>query len=123
MSRRPPKSTLTDTLVPYTTLVRSFGVKVGTRERCEIGPVDQRIVLEDDRLLHPARDHVLPDRDMARIAADLALAQRPPLVAADRGLVDDHARRRAGAGVEEAPGERRARRPRGKGREIGRAHV
>src|SRR3546814_3962827 len=44
MIRRPPRSTRTDTLFPYTTLFRSEG------ERCR--PVDRRrvVVVEDDEL-------------------------------------------------------------------------
>src|SRR3546814_11111111 len=85
-------------------------MEVGARERFEIGPVDDRIVLEDDRLAHAATHHVLPDREMAGVAADFALAHRAALVAADRGFVDRHARRRSRAGIEEAPGARRLRR-------------
>src|SRR3546814_12150030 len=35
MIRRPPRSTRTDTLFPYTTLFRSVGVGEGTEERVE----------------------------------------------------------------------------------------
>src|SRR3546814_17634626 len=58
MIRRPPRSTLTDTLFPYTTLVRSVRVVVeqrdqeiaakGKRARLRIGDEAQRL----DRLLH-----------------------------------------------------------------------
>eukprot|EP01136_Pigoraptor_vietnamica_P034485 Opistho-1_new@98501 len=97
-------------------VIDALGVKIGARERFEIGPVDHRIVFEDDRLPHAARDHVLPDREVAGIAADLALAHRPAFVAADRGLVDRHPRRRTGAGIEETPRKRGVCRARGKGR-------
>src|SRR3546814_8882378 len=40
MILRPPRSTSTDTLVPYTTLFRSAGVRRGRRQ----GPADQRPV-------------------------------------------------------------------------------
>src|SRR3546814_1199752 len=56
---------------------------------------------------------------MAGVAADFALAHRAALVAADRGFVDRHARRRSRAGIEEAPGERRLRRARREGRPAG----
>src|SRR3546814_10523399 len=57
-------------------VIDALGMEVGARERFEIGPVDDRIVLEDDRLAHAATHHVLPDREMAGVAADFALAHR-----------------------------------------------
>src|SRR3546814_21157483 len=65
-------------------IVDAFGVEIGARERFAIGPVDDRVVLEDDRLAHAAFDHVPPDREMAGVAADLTLAHRAALVAADQ---------------------------------------
>src|SRR3546814_3046833 len=100
-------------------VIDALGMEVGARERFEIGPVDDRIVLEDDRLAHAATHHVLPDREMAGVAADFALAHRAALVAADRGFVDRHARRRSRAGIEEAPGERDRKSPRREGRPAG----
>src|SRR3546814_15536307 len=52
MIRRPPRSTLTDTLFPYTTLFRSLG----RRERC--GEVDRGRRLADAALLIGNRDDV-----------------------------------------------------------------
>src|SRR3546814_1403347 len=63
-------------------IIDTLGMEVGARERLEIGPVDDRIVFEDDRLAHAATHHVLPDREMAGVAADLALAHCAALVAA-----------------------------------------
>src|SRR3546814_1929715 len=37
MIRRPPRSTRTDTLVPYTTLFRSSSARLGCRERRSLG--------------------------------------------------------------------------------------
>src|SRR3546814_10013229 len=68
MIRRPPRSTRTDTLVPYTTLFRSADhtVKVGA------GDVERPVVRcagrEDDRVVEPDKlvdRHVAADRDMA----------------------------------------------------------
>src|SRR3546814_20413932 len=42
MIRRPPRSTRTDTLFPYTTLFRSLPERILTLRRDEIGVVDQK---------------------------------------------------------------------------------
>src|SRR3546814_17233064 len=60
-------------------IVDAFGVEIGARERFEIGPVDDRVVLADDRLAPAAFDHVPPDREMDGVAADLTLAHRAAL--------------------------------------------
>src|SRR3546814_21066658 len=66
--RRPPRSTRTDTLFPYTTLFRSVDA-------------DRRSVGEDNPLPHDERA-ALPERDVAIVAADQRRAlrdqQRPP---------------------------------------------
>src|SRR3546814_11874267 len=63
-------------------VIDALGMAVGARERFEIGPVDDRIVLEDDRLAPAATHHVLPVPEMAGGAADFALAHRPALFSA-----------------------------------------
>src|SRR3546814_13991701 len=70
MIRRPPRSTRTDTLVPYTTLFRSNG-----RDAREVRDDEQRP--PDDRLSgHPDR--------RARDTAGAALRRRAPPVGARR---------------------------------------
>src|SRR3546814_8921320 len=68
MTRRPPRSTLTDTLFPYTTLFRSKASALPDSER--IGHLRAR------RLDHPRhRDHRLVENipaDLARIGGVLA---------------------------------------------------
>src|SRR3546814_16672771 len=53
MIRRPPRSTRTDTLFPYTTLFRSVdeGVAVQAAEARELGILETRDHAEDARLL------------------------------------------------------------------------
>src|SRR3546814_1321548 len=55
-------------------VIDALSMEIGARERLEIRPVDDRIILEDDRLAHAAFDHVPPDREMADVTTDLALA-------------------------------------------------
>src|SRR3546814_10217465 len=50
MIRRPPRSTRTDTLFPYTTLFRSFIRHVGPLHRLHVGRIDEAIELDRDRL-------------------------------------------------------------------------
>src|SRR3546814_12024544 len=52
MIRRPPRSTRTDTLFPYTTLFRSTGTAVSPEEMAEVRT-------ERDRLWRPLREHLL----------------------------------------------------------------
>src|SRR3546814_14574238 len=57
MIRRPPRSTLTDTLFPYTTLFRSAGDKVA-----------QKLALLDQR--RHCRDHIgMPEHAFGKVAA------------------------------------------------------
>src|SRR3546814_6662394 len=49
MIRRPPRSTRTDTLFPYTTLFRSFELLDGRRLRIDVLPGDR--ILRDQRLI------------------------------------------------------------------------
>src|SRR3546814_957080 len=60
MNRRPPRSTLTDTLFPYTTLFRSAGVDVHHRTTCEI----ERAHAEEDAVACPyhVRDREIDNR-------------------------------------------------------------
>src|SRR3546814_2664255 len=55
MIRRPPRSTRTDTLFPYTTLFRSFGVEIGFAQDRR-----HRHIVARDR-----RRQVAPERDAA----------------------------------------------------------
>src|SRR3546814_19934767 len=50
MIRRPPRSTRTDTLFPYTTLFRSFGHRLDDRLRNEVGDklLEREIARRDD---------------------------------------------------------------------------
>src|SRR3546814_10343389 len=114
MIRRPPRSTRTDTLLPYTTLFRSYGV-----HRAPVGRALERHQRPQRRDLGPAHVRVLPQ-------------QRAP---EDGGSPHEPARHRhlnatrAGTPVlEVSPGEESmSRRERiaviGLGYEIGRANV
>src|SRR3546814_16387111 len=50
MIRRPPRSTRTDTLFPYTTLFRSLGVDEGADVELYRAPVETRAVLDANRI-------------------------------------------------------------------------
>src|SRR3546814_1121914 len=80
MIRRPPRSTPTDTLFPYTTLFRSAvrasghraaatvpALRVGDQEQVRIGIVERRV--EDDAALWPQLE---PERGFARADARAA---------------------------------------------------
>src|SRR3546814_17414613 len=71
MIRRPPRSTRTDTLLPYTTLFRSF-LKPFDRvvARTEFGIVEQRLMQRDGGL--DPTDHIFLKRTAK--AADAAFA-------------------------------------------------
>src|SRR3546814_15575448 len=104
MIRRPPRSTRTDTLFPYTTLFRSFlheiahrqplghvvgGVALAARVERRRAALDhacrQRDVLSDDQVAGAdalddrAVGHVEADRHLARVA-DARARRAPPLV-------------------------------------------
>src|SRR3546814_6409318 len=58
MIRRPPRSTRTDTLLPYTTLFRSRALGAGPAESVAVSPVLGELVTIDEHLLRhaPAND-------------------------------------------------------------------
>src|SRR3546814_1591202 len=110
MIRRPPRSTRTDTLFPYTTLFRSLA-----RGRIQLRPPDALGIEENRAGPRPHR------RQIFRL-----LARRAPDQPARRGAGVEHAGLSL-AGAEPAPDERPAAAPcgpaRGRGAQIGRAHV
>src|SRR3546814_3265310 len=61
MIRRPPRSTRTDTLFPYTTLFRSEELIVEQSREADIGRVEQIVVLEREPQRHRQR-HDHPDQ-------------------------------------------------------------
>src|SRR3546814_8810088 len=80
MIRRPPRSTRTDTLFPYTTLFRSHHLRGGTQRR------EKRIFgvgrpARDDHAVHPERrrrEYVeQPDIDVGKHHAGLERDRRP----------------------------------------------
>src|SRR3546814_8578790 len=56
MLRRPPRSTRTDTLLPYTTLFRSCAVDVGIFIGCALPTTDAGIMPASEILRQAARD-------------------------------------------------------------------
>src|SRR3546814_4250412 len=101
MIRRPPRSTRTDTLFPYTTLFRSFGHRLDDRLRNEVGDklLEREIACRDDprriacrQLEREARawleqmNHDEPDRERDDRGADKP-AHRLRADPADRGGV------------------------------------
>src|SRR3546814_14935023 len=59
MIRRPPISTLTDTLFPYTTLFRSSHIVLAHRSAFAFQPVDRAHVLRGELEAHPGAARVL----------------------------------------------------------------
>src|SRR3546814_16503022 len=84
MNRRPPRSTLTDTLFPYTTLFRSKHRVVTERpKRAQIDHfrVDALFGKSRGRLQrHAHADRIADQRDVAALADDLGLADRKHIV-------------------------------------------
>src|SRR3546814_17262379 len=74
MIRRPPRSTRTDTLFPYTTLFRSEGGNVARLESGKLlhGPFDilrpMVLAVDDDHVLGPANDIEIAARHIAHVA-------------------------------------------------------
>src|SRR3546814_5776258 len=64
MLRRPPRSTRTDTLFPYTTLFRSYPLRAPSSMRCR-GPPAVRVTRKEDEM--PRTD--AEQKDEARIRA------------------------------------------------------
>src|SRR3546814_15517716 len=94
MIRRPPRSTRTDTLFPYTTLFRSFVQAIG---RSRGGPTCKIHGLADDRgrprvlLLSPGNIN-----DIAMAAALVRSAGPLRRLIADRGYDANHLRQQIG---------------------------
>src|SRR3546814_15859834 len=112
MLRRPPRSTRTDTLFPYTTLFRSYPLRAPSSMRCR-GPPAVRVTRKEDEM--PRTD--AEQKDEARIRAlieDRAEAIR--VKDADRAL----ARYTADVVVFDLPPPLRS--PGAGALEIGRAH-
>jgi hypothetical protein len=70
------------------------------------GPVDDRVVFQHDALRRAPLHHLLPDAEVADIAADLALGEGPSLVSLDGRRVVDESLRQLRAGIVKTPGER-----------------
>src|SRR3546814_9391527 len=78
MIRRPPGSTRTDTLFPYTTLFRSAGTRLGVALAPPVGQVEDtrqvvRLLLGGAELHDHRRDHVDPEGHQPRRAGGGAL--------------------------------------------------
>src|SRR3546814_20656105 len=99
MLRRPPRSTRTDTLFPYTTLFRAHGAVAGNSPRRggpdeHRGAVEQRVRARDYREAHPDGGREMVVVLDIRIGQRGLLAQRPqhrarPL--ADVQVAQEHA--------------------------------
>src|SRR3546814_4339326 len=81
MIRRPPRSTRTDTLFPYTTLFRSDRGQFGRAQferPAHLPYIGERHLRGVDRMAHRRRHHRSVDRSNARLAAvaDVNEAQR-----------------------------------------------
>src|SRR3546814_9112346 len=114
MIRRPPRSTLTDTLSPYTTLCRSVGEGEALRRRQDrqiLGDVDAQHVAAKQTAVEQA--DLAQDLDLAHApigAQHCHVARAPAVLDMDVGAVAEFLR--AGDDRSEA-----------RAREIGRAHV
>src|SRR3546814_16424093 len=101
MIRRPPRSTRTDTLFPYTTLFRSRRPLVGTGHRrpARNAPVHR---LAGVFVAH-CREHVARIRAALRVTDDVELQLAPTLVFA--GTTVARAQRRIGRSAERRVGK------------------
>src|SRR3546814_14539249 len=88
MIRRPPRSTRTDTLFPYTTLFRSWEHLALTRARPVYGSAASRSALKSiiDETLHMTRDLPAFIRDAVKMRGDIA-RHKPPSGPLDAKLV------------------------------------
>src|SRR3546814_18204855 len=86
MRRRPPRSTRTDTLFPYTTLFRSAGDGRIDDPTARIGRIDARLA--------------------GRLAEDIELAARPHLDVGDLVIGDEQVGHRCGQADQAAPTDR-----------------
>src|SRR3546814_20839952 len=59
MIRRPPRSTRTDTLFPYTTLFRSGGEEQSPEHQSSCGAIEKELIPFDDGAGHGGTDHLL----------------------------------------------------------------
>src|SRR3546814_13780595 len=82
MRRRPPRSTLTDTLFPYTTLFRSHGLSSGQRRRSGHSTVFS--VRDTAERRHRAVRGDLPRRAARARAAGVAPPARTPVARAGK---------------------------------------
>src|SRR3546814_13491059 len=88
MIRRPPRSTRTDTLFPYTTLFRSEFEALCERERCPFAVVgtataEERLVVGHGATAMPEPSLLLPAGEGARRADEGALGE-------DRAVSEAH---------------------------------
>src|SRR3546814_4509507 len=86
MIRRPPRSTRTDTLFPYTTLFRSLE----TRIRSELVSSDRLVFVNKVDAKH--LKHFTPFDKAYKAAFDAALSRYPTLPQAKALLQDEHLR-------------------------------
>src|SRR3546814_5032013 len=84
MIRRPPRSTRTDTLVPYTTLFRSQSRTTNHESRLVSGPRPGEFLHEVDELIHAVLGHRVVKRRTH--ATDRAMALEPGHAARLRAL-------------------------------------
>src|SRR3546814_3058604 len=78
MIRRPPRSTRTDTLFPYTTLFRSFALRAIAQSMArELGPLGVHVahVIVDGQILAPSKQHLLDERGPDSLLDPHAIAQ------------------------------------------------
>src|SRR3546814_21109089 len=74
MIRRPPRSTRTDTLFPYTTLFRSYSQDYKERLLAEYAPIARLLVQLFETRFDPKRSETQRQDDEARIASALDTA-------------------------------------------------
>src|SRR3546814_10486771 len=116
MIRRPPRSTRTDTLFPYTTLFRSAGVAI----RIEEGVLGELLGDRAAAFDHPAGHEIVDRRARDALRIDPPMAVEAPILDREERLADV---RRQFSGVDGLTDDSPAPRDRGAVLEIGRAHV
>src|SRR3546814_1904039 len=122
MIRRPPRSTRTDTLFPYTTLFRSL--RIDDHRRAQLAAVETAGLVDADSLqaeFLDARLQIIAQADAALVLAAAALMAGRPLVHAAENMAAEKGGRIAPRLVFRLLGRRSL--VHGIGHEIGRAHV
>src|SRR3546814_18043630 len=91
MIRRPPRSTRTDTLFPYTTLFRSARIKLGEIAK-GMDPADDRQRERDGLTIGQVCDWYLTEAEAGRLLGRKRTPLKVSTLAMDRSRIESHIR-------------------------------